>query len=149
MTTRRQALNALASAVSAVAAGGALSFAEDTAPAGASKVSVLLKKALPAGANEEVTLVTVAYAPGAGSDPHRHPGPVIGYVLEGEVEIEVEGEPRKTYAAGEVFFEPQGVVHKVSRNASKTKPAKLLAFVVGKKGAPVKLPANGSQAAQR
>jgi hypothetical protein len=41
-----------------------------------------------------------------------------------------------------MFFEPAGVVHKISRNASKTKPARLLAFVIGKKGAPLKVPVN-------
>lgn len=145
MTNRRQAISTIATALSALAAGNALSLGRETPAADASKVTKLLQKDLPAGANEEVTVVTVDYAPGAGSDAHRHPGPVIGYVLEGEVEIEVdaaEGTPLKTFRAGEIFFEPQGAVHKVSRNASKTKPARLLAFVVGRKGAPVKLPVN-------
>jgi quercetin dioxygenase-like cupin family protein len=147
MTNRRQALSTIATALSALAAGNSFSLGQEPAPASASKVTKLLQKDLPADANEEVTVVTVDYAPGAGSEAHRHPGPVIGYVLEGEVEIEVDskdagdGTPLKTFRAGEIFFEPQGAVHKVSRNASKTKPARILAFVVSKKGAPLKLPA--------
>jgi quercetin dioxygenase-like cupin family protein len=142
MTNRRHALSALATAVATLAAGRALSFGEETPAAGSSKATKLIQKDLPPSANEEVTLVTVDYAPGAASEAHRHPGPVIGYVLEGEVEIEVEGEPLKTYTAGQVFYEAPGRIHKVSRNASKTKPARLLAVVVGKKGAPIKSPAN-------
>ena len=145
MTNRRQALSTIATALSALAAGNSISLGEDAPTTSTSKVTKLLQKDLPAGANEEVTVVTVDYAPGAGSDAHRHPGPVIGYVLEGEVEIEVdgaEGTPLKTFRAGEIFFEPPGAVHKVSRNASKTKPARLLAFVVGKKGAPLTQPAH-------
>jgi quercetin dioxygenase-like cupin family protein len=145
MKNRRQALTTIATALSALAAGNSLSLGRETPAANASKVTQLLQKDLPSGANEEVTVVTVDYAPGAGSEAHRHPGPVIGYVLEGEVEIEVdgaEGTPLKTFRAGEIFFEPKGSIHKISRNASKTEPARLLAFVVGKKGAPVKLPVN-------
>ncbi|TCO90100.1 quercetin dioxygenase-like cupin family protein [Chthoniobacter flavus] len=144
MPNRRQALSTIATALSALAAGNSLSLGEEPAPASASKVTKLLQKDLPADANEEVTVVTVDYAPGGASQAHRHPGPVVGYVLEGEVEIEVdapEGTPLKTFRAGEIFFEPQGAMHKVSRNASKTKPARILAFVVGKKGAPLVSPA--------
>jgi quercetin dioxygenase-like cupin family protein len=145
MKNRRQALSTIAAALSAFAAGNRLSLGQETPAANSSKVSKLLQKDLPPGASEEVTVVTVDYAAGAGSEAHRHPGPVIGYVLEGEVVIEVEGAegtPLKTFRAGEIFFEPAGAVHKVSRNASKTKPARLLAFVVGKRGAPLKLPVN-------
>ena len=57
------------------------------------------------------------------------------------MEMQIEGEPLKTYTAGQVFYEPRGVVHQVSRNASTTKPARILAFTVARKGAPITLPA--------
>lgn len=86
------------------------------------------------------SLVTVTYAPGAGSQPHRHPGPVFGYILEGAIVSQVEPGPPITYRAGEAFYEPPMHVHRVSRNASKTRPAKLLAFVITEKGQPLTLP---------
>lgn len=58
--------------------------------------------------------VTIAYPPGsAGAPPHRHPGgPAFGYVLEGEMLFEVEGEPPRVLSAGEAFWEPGGdVIH--------------------------------------
>lgn len=58
--------------------------------------------------------VTIAYAPGsAGAPPHRHPsGPAFGYVLEGEMLFELEGEPPRVLSAGEAFWEPGGdVIH--------------------------------------
>lgn len=141
MTNRRQALHTIATALAAVVAGRTFSLGQDAPPPDSRKVSTLLQKALPADGNEEVTLVTVDYAPGVSSEAHRHPGPIFGYVLEGEMEMQIEGEPLKTYTAGQVFYEPRGVVHQVSRNASPTKPARILAFTVARKGAPIKLPA--------
>ncbi len=141
MTSRRQTLHTLAASLAAIAAGRAFSLAQDAPAHESSKVSTLLQKALPADGNEEVTVLTVDYAPGASSEAHRHPGPVFGYVLEGEVQMQIEGESLKTYAAGQAFYEPRGVVHQVSRNASATKPARFLVFVVAKKGAPIKSPA--------
>lgn len=66
---------------------------------------------LPEGA--EVTTVLVAYPPGdPGTPPHRHSGPVFGYMLEGEMLFEVEGEPERMIRAGESFWEPGGdVIH--------------------------------------
>jgi quercetin dioxygenase-like cupin family protein len=58
--------------------------------------------------------VTIAYPPGsAGAPPHRHPGgPAFGYVLEGEMLFELEGEPPRVLSAGEAFWEPGGdVIH--------------------------------------
>src|SRR5690349_2321443 len=62
---------------------------------------------LPADA-EGVTF-TIEYPPGhPGAAPHRHPGPAFGYVLEGEMRFELEGEPERVIRAGEAFFEPGG-----------------------------------------
>jgi quercetin dioxygenase-like cupin family protein len=49
---------------------------------------------------------------GPGLPPHRHSGPVFGYVLEGEIIFELEGEPERVIKAGEAFWEPGGdVIH--------------------------------------
>jgi quercetin dioxygenase-like cupin family protein len=88
-----------------------------------------------------VTSVEVAYAPGASSTAHRHPGLTFAYVLEGEVTSKVGDGPEKTYATGEMWMETPGQLHAVSRNASSTKPAKLLAILLAEKGKPLTTPA--------
>ena len=85
-------------------------------------------------------IVTVEYAPGAASKPHRHPGPVFGYVLEGSVVIQVDPGNPVTYSQGQMWYEPAMHVHRVSRNASKTVPAKILAFLIVEKGQPITVP---------
>jgi quercetin dioxygenase-like cupin family protein len=88
-----------------------------------------------------VTAVEVSYPPGAGSTAHRHPGITIVYVLEGEIRSKVGDEPERTYGAGQMFLETPGQLHAVSRNASDTQPAKLLAVLLSEKGKPTTLPA--------
>ena len=64
--------------------------------------------------NAEAMTVVLEYPPGsAGAPPHRHPGgPAFGYVLEGEMLFELEGEPPRVVRAGEAFWEPGGdVIH--------------------------------------
>ena len=57
----------------------------------------------------DVTTVLVTLPPGsAGSPPHRHPGPVFGYLISGEMRFEVEGEPERIIRAGEAFWQPGG-----------------------------------------
>jgi quercetin dioxygenase-like cupin family protein len=66
---------------------------------------------IPAGAH--VMTVVVQYPPGdPGAPPHRHAGPAFGYVLDGEMVFEIEGEPARVVRAGEAFWEPGGdVIH--------------------------------------
>jgi quercetin dioxygenase-like cupin family protein len=64
--------------------------------------------------NAEVMTVVIEYPPGSpGAPPHRHPsGPAFGYMLEGEMLFELEGEPPRVIRAGEAFWEPGGdVIH--------------------------------------
>jgi quercetin dioxygenase-like cupin family protein len=82
----------------------------------------------------------------AGAPPgrkHRHPGFVIGYVLDGQYSFAVNDQPAKVFKAGEMFFESfdsPGDVHSTSGNASATQPVKFLAIVFTKKGDPVTIP---------
>jgi quercetin dioxygenase-like cupin family protein len=87
------------------------------------------------------TVVEVSYAPGEASAAHRHPGITIAYVLEGEIRSKVGDEPEKTYTTGQMFLETPGQLHAVSRNASDTKPAKLLAVLLAEKGKQLTSPA--------
>jgi quercetin dioxygenase-like cupin family protein len=88
--------------------------------------------------------VLVEYAPGGSSPAHLHAPSAFIYatVLEGEIRSQVNNGPVKVYRAGENFSENPGDRHGVSANASKTKPAKLLAvFVVDTKDTVLTLPA--------
>ena len=92
----------------------------------------------------EVTVSWVDYAPGRVGAPHKHAGFVLAYVLEGSVvaKISDQGEER-TYTAGQMFYEQPGATHEVSKNASQTQPARLLAMIFAKKGATLTTPAQG------
>ena len=87
------------------------------------------------------TVVEVSYGPGEGSGAHRHPGITLAYVLEGEVRSKVGDDLEKTYTAGQMFLETPGQLHAVSRNASKTRPAKILAILLAEKGKQLTTPA--------
>ena len=82
----------------------------------------------------------------AGAPPgrkHRHPGFVIGYVLDGHYSFAVNDQAPKVFSAGEMFFESfeqPGDVHSASGNASATQPVKFLAIVFTKKGDPTTIP---------
>jgi quercetin dioxygenase-like cupin family protein len=91
----------------------------------------------------QMTASEVSYAPGQMSGRHRHPGFVIGYVLEGQYQFAVDDNAPATLAQGQMFFESfdkPGEVHAVSGNASTTQPCKILAIVFTKKGDPTTIP---------
>lgn len=73
------------------------------------------------GKEAKATVVEVTLEPGQESAPHRHPGPVFGYVLEGEYEHAINDEPAKVLKAGETFYEPGGCLHRVAKNPGKVK----------------------------
>jgi quercetin dioxygenase-like cupin family protein len=89
----------------------------------------------------QVTVNTITIAPGSVGNPHRHPGFVLVYVLEGEVVTKISDQKEVTYTAGQMFYEQPGATHEVNRNASQTKPAKFLAMIFAKKGLPLVTPA--------
>ncbi len=82
------------------------------------------------GKDSQVTFVEVTYEPGQAGQPHRHPGPVFGYVLEGEFEFAINDEPAKVFHAGETFYEPSGCLHRVTKNASAEKRTRVLAVIL-------------------
>jgi quercetin dioxygenase-like cupin family protein len=84
----------------------------------------------------EVTVSHVPYPPGRVGSPHKHAGFVLAYVVEGAVVAKVSDQgPERVYKAGEMFYEQPGATHEVSKNASQTEPAKLLALIFAPKGA--------------
>src|SRR5688572_1710011 len=82
------------------------------------------------GKDASATVVEVTFEPGQRDSPHRHAGPVFGYVLEGEYEHAIDDEPAKTYKAGDTFYEPSGCVHRVARNPSDKTKTRLLAVIL-------------------
>jgi quercetin dioxygenase-like cupin family protein len=104
------------------------------------KVTPVMTKELADIPGKEVVVVTVEYAPGGSDIVHRHNADAIVYVLEGSVIEQVKGGKPDTLAAGETFFEGPEDIHIVGRNASDTQPAKILAILVKKKGAPPLVP---------
>jgi quercetin dioxygenase-like cupin family protein len=89
----------------------------------------------------EGVMLTVDIPPGGGSPPHRHNSHVYVYVLEGSVAMKVKGKPQVTLNPGQTFYESPKDIHEVSKNASDTKPAKFVVFMLKKKGVPPVLPA--------
>jgi quercetin dioxygenase-like cupin family protein len=89
---------------------------------------------------KEVVMITVEYSPGGADIVHRHDADAIVYVLEGSVIEQVKGGKPDTLTVGETIFEGPEDIHIVGKNASKTQPAKVLAILVKKKGAPPLVP---------
>lgn len=139
MFTRIQKPVLLAMALVAAPAAGAHG-PPPGAGAGEETVTVLQQHKVPGSARREVLFFTVEYAPGQQSIPHAHGGPVIAYVLEGAVVSQLEGDAPVTYRAGQSWHEAPRIGHLVSRNASATRPAKLLVWILGDAGAPVLAP---------
>src|SRR5438270_8021693 len=57
----------------------------------------------------EASLVEVSYPPGGRSAEHRHPGFILGYVLEGQIRFAINHETPRVLRRGETFYEPAGV----------------------------------------
>jgi quercetin dioxygenase-like cupin family protein len=112
------------------------SFAQPEQP----PVTSLMSKDLTNMPGKEVLMITVEYPPGWSDPVHRHNAQGFIYVLEGSVVMQVQGGKEVTLTPGQTFYEGTDDVHVIGRNASTTKPAKLLVFLVKNKGAPVLVP---------
>jgi quercetin dioxygenase-like cupin family protein len=101
-------------------------------PSAAQKATPQFEQAIPNIPGKSLIAVVVDYAPGSASPSHTHAKSafIFAYVLSGEIESQVNDGPRKVFRAGESFYETPGSLHAVSRNASNTEPAKLLAVFV-------------------
>jgi len=106
------------------------------------KVTPLFSKDLTDFPGKEGLMITVEYPPGASDPIHRHNAHAFVYVLEGSIVMQVRGGKEVTLTPGQTFYEGPSDVHVVGRNASQTKPAKFVVFLVKDKGAPVLVPAN-------
>jgi len=104
------------------------------------KVTPLMSKDLPDFPGKEGLMISVEYPPGASDPIHRHNAHAFVYVLEGSIIMQVKGGQPVTLTPGQTFYEGPNDVHVVGRNASNTKPAKFVVFLIKDKGAPVLIP---------
>jgi quercetin dioxygenase-like cupin family protein len=109
---------------------GRIAAPQDNQPTDRARILLSRPLAKMDGEHLKVLLVEVKYGPGEASSPHSHPCAVVGYVAEGVLRSQVQGEPEKIYKTGESFYEAPKGVHLVSANASSTEPAKLMAYLI-------------------
>ena len=105
------------------------------------KVTSLMSKELAENPGKDVLMITVGYPPGSSDPIHRHNAQAFVYVLEGSIVMQVRGGKEMTLTPGQTFYEGPDDIHVVGRNASGSKPAKFVVFLIKNKGAPVVVPA--------
>ena len=109
----------------------------------AETVVPIFRQAIPNVPGKSLIAAVVTYPPGGASPAHTHPASafIYAYVLSGEIRSQVDAAPARTYRPGESWQEVPGAHHTVSANASRTKPAQLLAiFVVNTGDEPLVVP---------
>jgi quercetin dioxygenase-like cupin family protein len=89
---------------------------------------------------KEGRVIEVSYPPGAQDVVHRHDAHAFVYVLEGQIVMQLKGQPAVTLKAGQTFYEGPTDVHLVRRNASNTEPARFVVVLLKGTGAPILTP---------
>ncbi len=110
------------------------------------QVTPLMSKGLADLPGKEGVMITVTYPPGSSDPIHRHNAHAFVYVLEGSIVMQLNGGKEVTLTPGQTFYEGPNDIHTIGRNASKTKPAKFVVFLVKNKGAPVLVPVSAPAA---
>jgi quercetin dioxygenase-like cupin family protein len=95
----------------------------------------VIRQELPGEPLRDISLTEVTYPPATGSPPHLHANGVMAFVVSGAIVSKVGDGAEETFHAGDAWWEPPGAIHRVSRNASSTEPAILLAIYVAPKNA--------------
>jgi quercetin dioxygenase-like cupin family protein len=123
-----QSIIAATCAALAFSMAGAVSAYDGEAPT----VTKNFEAAIPNIPGKSLIALEVDYAPGAASPSHTHAKSafIYAYVVSGAIESKVNNGETRIYRAGESWSEAPGATHSISRNASKTEPAKLLAVFV-------------------
>ena len=89
----------------------------------------------------DAVLVEVNFAPGVSAPEHRHPGFILGYVVDGQMRFGINQEPDRIVPAGSTFFEPPGALHTTFGSASPDAPVRAVVFLVVPTGSPLTGPA--------
>jgi quercetin dioxygenase-like cupin family protein len=111
-----------------------------TVPVRAADVKELFAIDLADYPGKEGRIIEVSYPPGAQDMVHRHDAHAFVYVLEGQIIMQLKGQPAVTLKAGQTFYEGPTDVHVVGRNASTTEPARFVVVLLKGKGAPILTP---------
>jgi len=114
----------------------------DEAPKPKMTVKVLMKTTVSGDESREAIVGVGEFPPGASTGRHTHPGDEYATVLEGELEIVVDGQPVRHVKAGEAYHNERDVVHE-TRNAG-TVAAKVVSTFVIAKGQPISKPVGGT-----
>jgi len=109
-------------------------------PAAAADVKELFAIDLADYPGKEGRVIEVSYPPGAQDVVHRHDAHAFVYVIEGEIVMQLKGQPAVTLKAGQTFYERPTDVHVVGRNASNTESARFVVVLLKGKGAPILTP---------
>jgi quercetin dioxygenase-like cupin family protein len=128
----------MAASIAIAAVAGTLGMQHSSAQAPAGFKRVELQKHDLSTPGREALLARAEFQPGAVVPKHTHPGEEVGYVLEGELTIEVDGKPTVTLKAGESYFIPAGTVH-AGKNTGKGTSAVVSTYIV-EKGKPLATP---------
>lgn len=108
--------------------------------ANAADVRQLMAKPLSELPGKEAVMLEVSYPPGAKDMVHRHDAHALVYVLEGTIQMQLQGGPQVTLKAGDTFYEGPDDVHVLGRNASNSEPARFVVVLLKRQGAPVLTP---------
>jgi quercetin dioxygenase-like cupin family protein len=134
--SRRDLNRASLSLLAAVAVKAFGAATHGTTEAGAATRRKVIQQSLPGDPPREIVLIEVNYPPGAGSPAHlQHANGVMAFVVADTISSQLGEGPEQTFHAGEAWWGPTGTIHRVSRNASATAPATLLAIYVAPRGA--------------
>ena len=115
--------------------------ARGTTALGEGRASRVMSQLLPDIPGKQVVILAITYPPGYSGAVHRHHAHAFAYVLEGSVVMGLNDGTPVTLTPGQTFYEGPNDIHRISRNASKTKPAKFLVFLIKNKNAPITVPA--------
>jgi quercetin dioxygenase-like cupin family protein len=85
----------------------------------------------------DAVLVAVNFAPGVSAPEHRHPGPILGYVVDGQMRFSINHQPDQIVPAGGTFFESPGDLHTTFGSGSPDAPSRIVAFLVVPNGSPL------------
>jgi quercetin dioxygenase-like cupin family protein len=128
-----------------------MSTEHEQLPPGVEVITTLPEAAFRIPAGAEARTITVTLPPGdPGAPPHRHPGPVFGYVTQGEVLFELEGQPPRVIKAGDTLFEPGGdVIHYQSANNLPDSQSQMVVIMFAPPGTPVLTVVSAEELAER
>ena len=113
-----------------------------TAPAGRPPRELARHALTGAFEGHDVVLVELNIPPGNGTGAHhKHPGAVLGYVVEGQMRFAINNEKEQVLPVGGTFFEPAGAVHTTTGSARTDGPTRVVVFMLVPKGSPLTTPA--------